>query len=383
MGSKQEVKDLESFIIKARKIHGDSYDYSKVVYTKACNKVIIRCIKHDYEFHQTINSHTSSKSGCPLCALERLGKSFKKPLSYYLDKANAVHDGKYDYSLVKEVKTSKDKVEIICPTHGVFIQELSAHTLGRGCGKCSKERVSASARLSTEVFLGRATEIHGDRYDYSLVELEKSHSYIDIICKLHGPFTQRADHHLTTEGCPKCVAITKGDLYRFTKEEFVSRAKEVHGDTYDYSLVNYFNSQTKIDIICRQHGVFSQVPNSHLYVGGCPVCSTQKVGYRANIKGYFYILKVTDDIYKFGITNNFNKRVKGINSKSIFDIEPLYLFSSDDGYVIRKLESEIISSDIERKVVDKGDMLSGYTETFYSKDLSKVLDIVYKHFPPA
>lgn len=382
LGSKQEVKDLVSFIKKAQEVHGDKYDYSQSIYTRACDKLTIRCIKHNTLFEMKPNSHISAKQGCPLCATEKSGLSCKKPLEYYLQKSREVHGDKYNYSLITDIKVSKDKVPIICESHGVFYQSLSDHSYGKGCRRCAAEATGDRTRSTVERFLEKAYLVHGDRYDYSKINYTKAHCYLDIICRDHGEFRQRADHHLTTQGCPKCMAISKGDLYRFTKEEYIERARKVHGDKYDYSLVDYFNSQTKINIICREHGVFSQVPNSHLYVGGCPVCSTQKVGYRSNMSGTFYILKVTENIYKFGITNNFDKRLKGINSKSIFDSEPLYTFSSENGLIIRQLESEIIASSIRRGVINREDMLSGYTETFYSEDLNKVLDVVYKYFPP-
>lgn len=379
--AKHEVKDLETFIIKAREVHGEQYDYSLVVYTRARDKVDIRCIKHDLVFRQTPNSHTSAKQGCPKCAKEKTSSTFKKSRQYYIDRANEQFNHFYDYSLIPEEPFAKEKVKIVCPTHGIFEKQLSAHVHGAGCPVCSKKVQSFKSRLPQQDYIERAISVHGNRYDYSLTEYAGKGKYIKIICKIHGVFEQRADHHINTEGCPDCMLLKKGDLYRFSNEEFISRSKEVHGDKYDYSLVKYINQHTKVPIICKIHGVFEQVPSSHLYAAGCPMCSTQKVGYRANMAGTFYILKVTEDIYKFGITNNFNKRFRMISNKSTYKLEPLYTFHCGNGYIIRKIESEVIYSGIERNVVNREDMYSGYTETFYAKDLQIVLAIVNKHMP--
>ena len=58
---------------------------------------------------------------------------------YFIKKAQEIHGNKYDYSLV-EVSRSKDKVKIICPIHGVFVQEANSHLQGRGCAICSGKK---------------------------------------------------------------------------------------------------------------------------------------------------------------------------------------------------------------------------------------------------
>lgn len=376
------LKAKSSFIAKAKCVHGDKYDYSHVEYTKAKNKVVIGCIAHDLFWEVTANSHLSG-SGCPLCARELLGRSFKKPREYFVEKAKNKHNSKYDYSLIPADVKAKDKVNIICKEHGIFSQTLFDHVDGKvGCRGCTGEVLSKRSRTDKDAFIAQAVAVHGDKYDYSNLVYTKKTSTIRYTCKVHGVVEQRGDHHLTTIGCPKCASDVKAEIFKFTTDEFIEKAKEIHFDTYDYSLVNYVNMQTKVDIICKLHGVFSQVPNSHLYAAGCPRCSNQKVGYRSNMRGSFYILKITDDVLKFGITNNMKKRVKGIQQKCKYPITILHYWTHSDGYVIRSLESDVIASGIVRGVIPKEDMLSGYTETFYAKDLPKVMDIVNKHIKP-
>lgn len=63
---------------------------------------------------------------------------------------------------------------------------------------------------------------------------------------------------------------------RLSPEEFVHRAKLVHGSEYDYSDTYYQNMQTKVSIRCFRHGVFQQLPQAHLKGQGCPVCGAEK-----------------------------------------------------------------------------------------------------------
>jgi len=121
--------------------------------------------------------------------------------------------------------------------------------------------------FSTEEFIEKAKNTHGDKYDYSLVEYVSSYVKIKIICKEHKIFEQMANYHLRGSGCPKCHKN-----YKYTLGDFLKKAKNVHGDKYDYSMVDYKNSTTKIKIICPTHDEFSQAPWNHLRGQGCPSC---------------------------------------------------------------------------------------------------------------
>ena len=59
---------------------------------------------------------------------------------------------------------------------------------------------------------------------------------------------------------------------RKTTEQFVAEAKAIHGDKYDYSKVEYINTNSNVCIICPEHGIFWQTPNNHLCGSGCPSC---------------------------------------------------------------------------------------------------------------
>ena len=122
-------------------------------------------------------------------------------------------------------------------------------------------------KLTTKQFIKKAKVIHGDKYDYSLVEYRNSHTKVKIICHEHGVFEQRPNDHLNGSNCRACVGKGK------TTEQFIIDAYCKHGDRYNYKLVNYKNSREKVEIICEKHGIFKQLSNNHLRGIGCPKCS--------------------------------------------------------------------------------------------------------------
>ena len=111
-------------------------------------------------------------------------------------------------------------------------------------------------------------EAHGDKYDYSLVTHTFQHDPIQIICPVHGIFSQNPYNHQRGAGCSKCT----GGISVWTTKSWVAAARKVHGDTYDYSRVRYVNWKTHVEIGCRIHGFWMQAPRSHLVGMGCQLC---------------------------------------------------------------------------------------------------------------
>lgn len=123
----------------------------------------------------------------------------------------------------------------------------------------------------TKKFIEKAKAVHGDRYDYSKSVWKGYHKKLTIICPDHGEFEQAGGIHYRC-GCPKCNGGTK-----FTKDDFIKKANEVHNNRYDYSKVNYRGIKEKVIIICPDHGEFEQNPSNHIHLGnGCPYCSGNK-----------------------------------------------------------------------------------------------------------
>ncbi len=248
----------DSFIEKAIKIQVDRYDYSKVEYVNNRTKVRIICKEHGV-FEQTPNNHLN-KQGCPKCNI-----GGKLNTNYFIEKFIKIHGNRYDYSLVKYIN-NQINVKIICKEHGVFEQRANSHSSGRNCPRCYGNK-----KMNTNDFIEKSNKVHGDRYDYSLVEYINNKSKVKIICKRHGIFEQRSDDHLSGIGCDKCSGKSKSDTNDFTE-----KANAKHNNKYDYSSVEYINCKTKVKIICKEHGMFTITPNDHLNRQGCAKCSSSK-----------------------------------------------------------------------------------------------------------
>lgn len=117
-------------------------------------------------------------------------------------------------------------------------------------------------------FLERATKIHEFKYDYSKVNYVNDYAKVIIGCLKHGDFLQRPENHLKGRGCKHCSTRTK----KYTTEMFIEKARRIHGLKYDYSLVRYIDSYTRVTIICPLHGKFEQIPGNHLQRRGCTHC---------------------------------------------------------------------------------------------------------------
>lgn len=144
----------------------------------------------------------------------------------------------------------------------------------------------------TENFLENAKQIHGDKYEYSKVKFVNHQTKVSITCKLHGTFEVTPGNHLTSKrGCPTCAGNIKSST-----EIFINRSKLIHGDTYEYTKVNYTNTNTKVLIICKFHGEFEQSPKKHLSGQGCSKCGREKTisARKTNLDEF---IKVSKDIH--------------------------------------------------------------------------------------
>ena len=124
-------------------------------------------------------------------------------------------------------------------------------------------------RFTQEQFLDNCKRTHGDLFDYSKALYKDCNTGVIIICKIHGDFTQTPLSHVNNHcGCPTCAGNIK-----LNRDVVIEGFKKVHGDTFDYSKVNYINTNTKVEIICKVHGSFFQIPKLHNKGSGCPRCS--------------------------------------------------------------------------------------------------------------
>jgi len=125
---------------------------------------------------------------------------------------------------------------------------------------------------TTERFVEEAIALHGDRYNYSKVTYVDSRLPVDIICKIHGIFSQIANTHLVGKGCKVCGKLLGMKKNTISEENVIKRFRKVHGNKYDYSNLGYINSRKNVTIKCSTHGDFKQSPDSHFTGQGCPKC---------------------------------------------------------------------------------------------------------------
>lgn len=194
----------------------------------------------------------------------------------FIERAKLLYEDKYIYDLTEYIN-NKTKVKIICKKHGVFEQSPGKHINSKhGCPICGADSSHFKKRKKQSDFIKEAEDVHGNKYDYSLVEYKNSNEFIRIICPIHGEFKQKPVNHLKC-GCPICGAKKASDSRILSKEYIIEEAKKVHGETYNYDLVEYKGKHSKIKIICKKHGVFEQSPHNHINdSNGCPICKSSK-----------------------------------------------------------------------------------------------------------
>lgn len=198
-----------------------------------------------------------------------VGKMRGNPLTneQFLEKARAIHGNKYDYSQT-EYYRSHIPVRIICPEHGVFLQQPNKHLSGHGCQRCAYRY-----NYTEEDFVKEAKKVHGDKYDYSQANFTKVTGIVSLYCPVHGLFKQNAGNHLRGFGCPQCGHELVGSNNRMPLNEWKERSTKKHNNKYNYSLITEIKNQDSIvKIICPNHGIFMQSAAAHLNGSGCPSC---------------------------------------------------------------------------------------------------------------
>lgn len=156
-------------------------------------------------------------------------------------------------------------------------------------------------KLNTEKFIEKAKLVHGDKYDYSLVNYVDCTTPVKIICPIHGEFEQKPPKHTSSKhGCPKC-GHSKKDL----TQKFIEEAKLIHGDSYDYSEVVWNGFKEKLKIICPEHGAFYMTRNHHIArQQGCPICAISKRGHKLTNQEFIDRAKnIYGDFYSYEKTN--------------------------------------------------------------------------------
>lgn len=193
----------------------------------------------------------------------------KRTTQDYIILCKEKHGNRYDYSKINYTG-SDNNIIVICPEHGEITITAKQFLKSKyGCFYCG-----GTKKLTTPMVLKKLINIHGNNYDYTKLKYINRQTKFTVICKLHGEFKILADNHLSGQGCPKCRYIKSAKSKRRTKEELVKLFMKIHGNKYIYSNVKqHKNSNSQIEIICPNHGVFSQPVHRHLSGHGCPGCN--------------------------------------------------------------------------------------------------------------
>lgn len=228
----------EDFIARAKEVHGDKYDYSRVEYAGANNKVCVVCPVHG-EFWPVASQHMLGGQ-CPKCQKDKT----KLSLASFIEQAKAQYGNKYDYSKV-ELKGNKAKVCIIYPEHGEWWTTPNNFLRGNSCPGCF-----GTPKKTKEEFIRQAQEVHNNKYVYSLVEYNSTNEKVCIICPEHGEFWQTPNNHLFGAGCPACPqSQMEGEIRQFLiKNNIVFEPEK----TFDWLI---YNRNMYLDFFLPDYGV--------------------------------------------------------------------------------------------------------------------------------
>jgi len=140
----------------------------------------------------------------------------------------------------------------------------TCHLQGCGCKLCYHNNL----RKGLENFLLKSKQIHNDKYSYDNIKtLLNYEDLVEINCKIHGNFKQRAINHINGYGCKKCKNL-------HSKQDFIDLSIKKYGDSFIYDKLVYNGIYDKITLGCKIHGYFTTNASYHLHKNsGCKKCS--------------------------------------------------------------------------------------------------------------
>jgi len=199
--------NTQEWILLAKEVHGNRFDYTMTSYVNAKTKLIIICPEHREQ--EMLPQHHIKNYGCSECGKKQINLSSGKQLSQEDFISRVGHISNLDFSKTEYVN-KRSKVIVTCVKHGDY--EVTAEVLlkGSGCRKCT-QRGTWNLK-NTDQFIEKAIEIHNNLYSYEDVNYIGVFDKVTIKCNKHGNFMQTAATHLKGSGCPRCKN-SKGELY--------------------------------------------------------------------------------------------------------------------------------------------------------------------------
>lgn len=228
-----------------------------------------------------------------------------------------------------------------------------------------------SRKITTEIFIERAKNTHGNKYDYSKVDYKGKDTKVCIICPEHGEFWQTPHNHYK-HGCSKCGVEVVSQYKQKTTEDFIRKSKEIYKDKFKYDNTKYIDSKTLLKITCPIHGDVEVYPGNFLNGRGCPKCGQL-------LKGQYKKLNTETFIEKANIIHNnrynYNKTNYKLSHEKVIIICPIHgEFTQTPNHHLNGEGCPICSQSKGERLVES--ILLKYNIPFEREITYKVNDIV-------
>lgn len=284
------------FVELGTHIHGFKYNYpAQQEYKNSTTALQVYCIKHELHFSTSYTKHILRKMGCKKCGNEQGVLKRTKTYDGFVLKGKEIHGNKFTYPKKQLYKNCYSDLKIICNTCKTeIITNYCKHIIAKSsCRKCFFKNAAKNRRHTYQKFVENATLIHGDKYIYPLLqEYVNAHTPLKVFCKKHQAYfnTNYLRHITAKAGCFICSNREKANKRIHGYDVFVSKAKEIHGDKYDYFPDQvYQNNLTKYPVFCKKHEkIFYTNYSLHVYEKcGCPDCGRKKSKGELVLKNFF------------------------------------------------------------------------------------------------
>ena len=260
----------ERVIEQFKEVHGDEFDYSRVVYVDTHTPIEVRCKKHDFIFHPTPKNHKNGAK-CTICGRESQIQKARKEQDKFIEDVKDLYGDEFGTDLI-DYTNNKSHIKIQCKHHGIFEVRPDIFLRGGGCTKCSKKKTKSSNK---ETFITEAIKVYGDKDDYTNTNIISSKHNIDIRCKKHDiTFNKNIQTYLGGWGCPECSAENYRELRAIPLEEYYIRVNEKHDNKYTYNN-DFTILKNAVTFFCSEHGKQKRNAQSHLIGAGCKHCDTE------------------------------------------------------------------------------------------------------------
>lgn len=219
----------------------------------------------------------------------------------FIKRSISIHGDKYIYDRTV-YKNRMTEVEIFCKKCGIYFKQMPpSHFRGyNGCVQCG-----VTKKLTTNIFIKKAKIKHGDKYSYDKTVYVSAKIEVTVTCNIHGDFDVTPDTLLSAKfGCQECASESRVRKRTKTKEKFLSIAEKAHGQKFEYDLSNFKGMQSRITIICKEHGPFTAFARDHVVQAhGCYECGIQAISSHRRLT----LDEIIDRIYDMhGITYEYD-----------------------------------------------------------------------------